>query len=136
MKTKKKTASPFLSHSSNGYILTDALCLFALVLLLCASLMVTCQKELLLAKADKQNQLDLAVMEQAKDYAGRCSWRKRCLNDYEPLDPETVQIQECWFELSDQSTYVQARKMDGADSYVLNLYYDQSGIIKAEYSAQ
>ncbi len=117
---------------ANAYALEPALILFGLVLLFCAYVCVCLQTRASLIKANDRSVLDLAIIERAREYAGECAWSKRCQTSPPPSSfHETIYKRDVLFR--DEGTRIRMQYTEENQTYRIELYYDQSGIISVEY---
>lgn len=85
-----------------------------------------------LIQASKRSRLDLAILERAKEKAGEISWRRRCgMEEIETTTTETIQNHTVQFR--DHTTYLQTSYKEEDRTFLMFLYYDESGLIKVEY---
>lgn len=116
----------------NGFALEPALLVFTLVLMLAGYAALSIQSSGLLLQAAHRSEMDLAVIERAKRYAGECSWARRCSTSAPPSSfLETIENIPVTFK--DETTLIQASYTDRDVSVTLELYYDSTGIIRVEY---
>lgn len=119
-------------NNANAYALESALILFGLVLLFCAFVCVCLQTRAALIQANDRSVLDLAIIERAREYAGECAWSKRCQTSAPPSSfHETIYKRDVLFR--DEGTRICMQYTEQNETYRIELYYDQTGIIRVEY---
>lgn len=116
----------------NGYALEPALLAFSLVLLLCAWAVLCLQSKSALLQAARRSSLDLAVLDRAREYAGECSWARRCAVSA-PASAFTETIEGIPVQFRDETTLVHADYKDGSARITLEIFYDTQGILRVEY---
>lgn len=117
----------------NGFALEPALVLFSLVLMVTVWVCASMQARSALLAASERSDIDLAIVERAKQFAGECAWSRRCQTAApQKVFHETIQAHDVLFK--DESSRILAQYMDHGHKYKIELYYDETGIIKAEYS--
>lgn len=117
----------------NGFALEPALVLFSLVLMVSVWVCASLQARSALLAASGRSDIDLAIVERAKQFAGECAWSRRCQTAApQKIFLETIQAHDVLFK--DESSRILAQYTDHGHKYKIELYYDETGIIKAEYS--
>lgn len=123
------------SRSANGFILEPVLVLFILALLFSAYVSSAIYSRGHLIQAARRNSLDLAIIEQAKYIAAQSAWYRRCqIEQSEPVDL-SCKIQNTEVRFVDRTTLIECSYHDQQKSYRIEVFYDQSGIIKVEFGA-
>lgn len=124
---------------ANGFILEPVLILFTLALLFCAYASVMISSRAQLIQAGRRSALDRAVIEQAKYIAGEKAWKRRCFLEMDEENDQTVSnqtIQNHDVVFTDRKTYIECRYSDKGCSYQIDVYYDENGVIKTEYTGR
>lgn len=130
---KASSASGRTGRVSNGYILEPVLILFVFILLFSLYAALAVQSRAALLQAGKRSQSDLLIIEEAKYLAGEIVWKRRCSIDSASLDlQKTVAGKNVQF--TDRQTYLHASYQEKDRSFHIDVYYDEDGIVKIEYS--
>ncbi|MBF0580605.1 hypothetical protein IM774_12775 [Erysipelotrichaceae bacterium RD49] len=137
-RSAKRQSDPFQlssTRSGNGYILEPVLIIFLLVILFSSWTALTIQSKARLLEASRRSDLDLAVLERAKIIAGDLSWKRRCNLAHENQSQnETIGNHQVVFR--DQNTFLECSYQEEGKSFLFDVYYDETGIIKIEYGKQ
>ncbi len=123
------------SESLNGFVLEPALILFLFTLLFSSWTALTIQSKACLLQANRRSELDLAILERAKTIAGDLSWQRRCALDLDSTSRnETILDHAVFFR--DQTTFLECSYIENGRKFIIDVYYDETGIIKIEYQGR
>lgn len=122
-----KTKSTTLK-SINGYASWTSLVCFFLVLQILSFLALQTMQNVYLLKANRQNVLELSILDHAKHMIRHNNQIRLCHTNQELILENDIRVQDIEVHLLDQGTYIECDYFD----VCMKIYYDDKAIVSVD----